>query len=91
MEQIARHILFIGDVQGVGFRYTAQRIAERQDLTGYVRNLSDGTVEMLVQGPPQDIDLCLEAIDAEFPTHIHNRKVRQVPPSPRYTDFRIAF
>ena len=91
MEPIARHILFIGHVQGVGFRYTVQRIAGRYGLAGYVRNLSDGTVEMLVQGSSEDIDLCLEEIDAEFPGHIHERKVRQVPPSPRYTDFRIAF
>jgi acylphosphatase len=91
MEQIARHILFIGHVQGVGFRYTAQRIAGRYGLAGYVRNLSDGSVEMLVQGTSEEIDRCLEEIDAEFTGHIHDREVRHVPPSPRYTDFRIAF
>jgi len=91
MEQIARHILFIGHVQGVGFRYTAQRIAGRYGLAGYVRNLSDGSVEMLAQGTPEDIDRCLEEINAEFAGHIQDREVRQVSPSPRHTDFGIAF
>ena len=91
MEQIVRHILFIGHVQGVGFRYTAQRIAGRYGLAGYVRNLSDGSVEMLVQGTSEEIDRCLEEIDTEFAGHITDKEVRQIPPSPRYTDFKIAF
>ena len=91
MEQIARNIVFIGYVQGVGFRYTAQRIAGRYGLTGFVRNLPDGTVEMLAQGPAEGIDLCLKEIDTEFAGHIRDRKVQQVPPHPRHTDFRIAF
>ena len=91
MEQTARHVIFFGHVQGVGFRYTAQRIAVSHGLTGLVRNLSDGTVEMVVQGQAEDIDLCLEEIDAEFAGHVSDRQVQPVPPSPRHTDFRIAF
>lgn len=91
VEQVARHIVFFGQVQGVGFRYTAHRIAGRRGLTGFVRNLPDGTVEMLVQGPAGDIDLCLEEIDAEFAGQVRERRVRQVPPDPSHRDFRIAF
>ncbi len=40
-----------GRVQGVGFRYFVQRCAERAGLTGYACNLSDGRVEVLLQGP----------------------------------------
>ena len=50
MEQMAKHILFSGQVQGVGFRYTAHRTAGRYNVTGFVRNLPDGDVEMLAQG-----------------------------------------
>ena len=50
MDRIAKHIIFKGQVQGVGFRYTTHRVAGRYDVTGFVRNLPDGTVEMLVQG-----------------------------------------
>ena len=91
MEQAARHIIFVGQVQGVGFRYTAQRIAERLGLTGFVRNLADGTVEMFIQGRAEDIDLCLQEIDIEFAGHISDRKVRHAQPSPAHTDFRVAF
>ncbi|MHC4288506.1 MAG: acylphosphatase, partial [Planctomycetota bacterium] len=45
MNKIAKQIIFKGRVQGVGFRYTTQRAASRYELTGYVRNLPDGTVE----------------------------------------------
>jgi acylphosphatase len=89
--ETARRILFIGHVQGVGFRYTARDIADREGLTGFVRNLADGTVEMLVQGRPDQIDLCLEQIALEFGGHIRGRQIEQVPPDPQYTDFGIAF
>jgi acylphosphatase len=39
MEQIAKHVIFKGRVQGVGFRYTTHRAANRYDLTGYVRDI----------------------------------------------------
>ena len=40
-----------GRVQGVGFRYTAHNIARRHDVTGYVKNLTDGRVELVMEGP----------------------------------------
>lgn len=51
-----RHILFFGRVQGVGFRYQAMYGARNLGLTGWVSNLSDGSVEMEVQGPVAVID-----------------------------------
>ena len=47
---IRRHIIFHGRVQGVGFRYRSAMMARELGLTGWVMNLSDGTVEMEVQG-----------------------------------------
>lgn len=47
---IRRHIIFYGRVQGVGFRFRSSMIATELGLTGWVRNSSDGTVEMEVQG-----------------------------------------
>ena len=49
-KKIRRHILFYGRVQGVGFRYYAVQKARQLRLTGWVRNLYDGSVEMEVQG-----------------------------------------
>lgn len=53
---IRKHILFYGRVQGVGFRYHATYKARLLGLTGWVRNLYDGSVEMEVQGDPEKID-----------------------------------
>lgn len=51
-----RHIIFSGRVQGVGFRYHAMYGARNLGLTGWVSNLSDGRVEMEIQGPSAVID-----------------------------------
>ena len=44
------HLLISGRVQGVGFRYNTKRTAQRLGLRGWVRNLEDGQVEVVVQG-----------------------------------------
>ena len=49
-EIIRKHYYFEGRVQGVGFRYKAMYLARSMQLTGWVRNLYDGRVEMEVQG-----------------------------------------
>jgi len=88
---VARHIIFIGRVQGVGFRFTAHRMAARHQLTGFVRNLRDGTVEMLAQGNSEDIDACIRDIDSYLSGYIRQTKVEDVPPDPNCTEFKITF
>ena len=91
MEGIAKHIIFVGRVQGVGFRFTAHRIANRHLLTGFVRNLHDGTVEMVAQGASEDIDDCIAGIKETFGRYITETKITDVPGDPRHTEFRIIF
>ena len=91
MEQTARHVIFTGHVQGVGFRFTAHRMANRHQLTGFVRNLPDGTVEMRAQGPAEDIDGCICDIKESFAGYLRDTKIQEIPSDPRYTDFRITF
>ncbi|MBD5136265.1 MAG: acylphosphatase [Lachnospiraceae bacterium] len=55
-EILRKHILFYGHVQGVGFRYHAKYGADMLGLSGWVRNLYNGSVEMEVQGREEDID-----------------------------------
>lgn len=59
---IRQHITFYGDVQGVGFRYSAYHIANSLGLTGYVHNEWDGSVTSEVQGDEDEIDLFLDKI-----------------------------
>ena len=87
---IAKHIIFSGRVQGVGFRFTAHRIGLRYELTGYVRNLPDGSVEMLAQGHPDDITDCLRDLGESFPG-IRKTKITDTEINFRYTDFKITF
>ena len=53
---IAIHIIVHGHVQGVGFRYFVQKHAIALDLTGWVRNRSEGTVEIWAEGSRQKLD-----------------------------------
>ena len=60
------HVYFFGNVQGVGFRYTTQRLASEKGLVGYVKNCSDGSVEALFQGATTDIDDVVEQLNQRF-------------------------
>jgi acylphosphatase len=53
---VARKFVIRGEVQGVGYRFFAQRAAARHQVVGYVRNCDDGTVEALVEGPPDNVE-----------------------------------
>ncbi len=53
---IRKHIIVEGRVQGVGFRYNAALIAAKYKITGYARNLSNGSVELEAQGFPENVD-----------------------------------
>ncbi|UFU01230.1 acylphosphatase [Radiobacillus kanasensis] len=53
---ISQHIIVHGRVQGVGFRATAQMKAKTFGLTGWVRNLEDGCVEMIVEGSEANVE-----------------------------------
>jgi acylphosphatase len=91
MDQIAKQIIFSGQVQGVGFRFTAFNMANRHQLTGFVRNLPDGTVEMLIQGSSQAIDDCIRDIKEYFSGYIRETKIKEIPSNSQYKDFEITF
>ena len=88
---VARHVIFVGRVQGVGFRFTAHRMANRHQLAGFVRNLSNGSVEMLAQGTSDDIEDCIQDLKEYYPGYIREMNVEEIPPDPQHTDFRITF
>jgi acylphosphatase len=91
MDLIARHIVFSGRVQGIGFRFTALNIANRYGLMGHVKNLPDGDVEMLAQGPAEMIDNCISDLQDSFVGTISHIDIEDATPDPKLTDFRITF
>jgi len=56
---VAKHLKISGRVQGVGFRYSMAEEAERLGVTGWVRNRRDGTVEAVLDGPPDSVSALL--------------------------------
>ncbi|HPC60367.1 MAG TPA: acylphosphatase [Verrucomicrobiota bacterium] len=56
------HIFYSGNVQGVGFRYTVKSVAAGYEVTGFVRNLPDGRVELLAEGSKDEIEAFRQAI-----------------------------
>ena len=87
---VARKFLIRGDVQGVGYRFFAQRAAARHQVVGYVRNMPDGTVESLVEGNSDSV----EAFKHDLATGPQWSSVKQVEevvlePSGQYVSFLI--
>lgn len=58
----AVQVFYEGRVQGVGFRYSVRQIAKGFNVTGWVRNLADGRVELQVSGEDEEVNAFLEAI-----------------------------
>lgn len=79
MEKIRRHYIFSGDVQGVGFRYKAGTLARYYDVTGWVRNLGDGSVEMEAEGTPRDLDDLLRALERDTWAEINDIRSENIP------------
>lgn len=75
---IGRQVFYEGRVQGVGFRATVKGLARGYDVTGWVRNLPDGRVELQASGDDEEVEAFLEAI-AESELKSHLRKVDTLP------------
>ena len=76
---IRRHYVFIGWVQGVGFRWRAKQAADLYRCTGYVRNEWDGSVTLEIQGREEDIDQVLLAIERGTWVRIENFTMKNLP------------
>jgi acylphosphatase len=88
---IRKTVHYAGNVQGVGFRMTARSIADKNDVTGYVRNLADGRVELIAEGTAQEVDAVLEAVDKTMSRHIRDTKVDQAEATGQFDDFDIRY
>ena len=85
----AKLYLVRGRVQGVGYRDYAQRVASALGVTGYVRNLDDGRVEVFAAGPPDKLSDLAAAL-RKGPRFSDVRGVdEQEAVSQRYSDFQI--
>ena len=85
------HIYYTGSVQGIGFRYTAERVALSLGLTGWAKNLSDGRVEVLCEGKETDIEIFLRKIDDTFKGYVRNIDLERGKATGEFSAFDIRF
>ena len=87
---VAKRILIGGRVQGVGFRFFAEAQAAVEGVHGYVRNLADGRVEVLVEGDEESVERVERALRrGPAGARVESFDIEAVPPSRRATGFSI--
>ena len=87
----ATRVLYEGYVQGVGFRWTTKRIAQGYEVSGWVRNLADGRVELQVSGEDEELDAFLRAIrDSTLGGHITAEHATEIEVASPFKGFRIV-
>lgn len=82
---------FSGSVQGVGFRFTAQRLARRFPVTGFVRNLANGKVELVAEGEKKTLQEFLQAVREAFKDYIRDVETEWTVATAEFKTFGITF
>ncbi len=87
---VRAHIHFCGAVQGVGFRYTTVSFAQQLSLTGWVKNLSDGGVEVIAEGSREKIEELLLRLKGQFGSFIRDQHIEWSEDRGEFNKFVIA-
>jgi acylphosphatase len=88
---MARLVHYAGDVQGVGFRATAARTARQHpEVRGWVRNLADGRVELLADGPARVVEAFLADVRDRMSSHIETEEARDQEAGALPAGFRVV-
>ena len=82
---------YSGRVQGVGFRFTAERFANDYGVKGYVKNLPDGRVELVAEGEEETVKQFLKALGEDLDRHIDNYSINWFPSTGHFKRFEISF
>ena len=86
-----RRVLYSGRVQGVGFRYTTVRIAQGYAVTGFVRNLRDGSVELVAEGVRSELDKFLAQVASTMGGCIEDVDRQVEAATGKFESFTIAY
>jgi len=86
---IRQRVYYFGQVQGVGFRMTAARIASGYRVGGTVRNLPDGRVELVIEGEESDVESLLQDIREAMTGLIADERAESLPLGEPFSGFRV--
>jgi len=89
MAQKKVQVVYTGSVQGIGFRFTAERFANDYGVKGYVRNLPNGNVELVAEAEEKTLKDFLQAIIEDMGNKIDNYSVDWLPPTGEFKRFEI--
>ncbi|QDT28652.1 acylphosphatase [Gimesia panareensis] len=91
-DQIGLRAIYEGRVQGVGFRYRTSQLAQRYPITGFVKNLADGTVELVAQAREQTVlDRFFDDMMLTFATNVTDVSIQGIPADPGRQEFTIEY
>ena len=85
------HVYFLGQVQGVGFRQTAIHAARGYQIGGWVKNLSDGRVEVLAEGEEIELQKFLQALCERMKNYIREKEITWSAPKNSFQIFEITY
>ncbi len=91
MNRSRLQVFYSGNVQGVGFRYTVKSLASGFEITGVVRNLADGRVELIMEGAKDELKAFQQAIrESELGHFIRKEDVQWAEPQDSFRGFEIV-
>ncbi|HEY2761315.1 MAG TPA: acylphosphatase, partial [Pirellulales bacterium] len=82
-------VYYSGNVQGVGFRFTARSIARGFAVTGYVENLPDGRVHLVAEGQTREVDAFLADVRERFSGNLRGERIDIGPATGEFAGFEI--
>ncbi len=85
------HVYYEGSVHGVGFRFTAEQVAGELGLTGWVKNLRDGRVEVVAEADERNLNEFINKIQTQMGHYIKDTDLSWEDATGEFTDFEIAF
>jgi acylphosphatase len=88
---ISLKVIYRGRVQGVGFRYQTCRVADRFNISGSVKNLSDGSVELIAQGEKKTVDSFIKSVNQTLSNNIMSSVETSIPIQPNLKPFQIQY
>ncbi|MGQ9746452.1 MAG: acylphosphatase [Candidatus Caldatribacteriaceae bacterium] len=91
-EWVQGRLILKGRVQGVGYRYFVLRLAQKFEVTGLVRNLPSGEVEVVAEGKKEEVETFLEEVKkGPASAHVSSFREEWLPFSGFYHDFRVGY